>query len=179
MKWTSVILIIDGSNYETMSAVNEDHYALSQPRPMYWEVSVLQKIESGLAGILIALVMTLLFSGRGPRAGAGGASAGLPGGGHCPLPHLLQVSHHHLPHSPLMYPVHSRSRVAREETRKMRGAQLYDSIVVRSDSAGGSDPEAGGRKDRREQGVRMPGEMEPGGTMSKAMSYDVNPIYSL
>ena len=57
----------------------------------------------------------------------------------------------------------------------MRGAQLYDSIVVRSDSAGSSDP---GSK-RKEAMVRMPGEMEPGGTMSKAMSYDVNPIYSL
>ena len=56
----------------------------------------------------------------------------------------------------------------------MRGAQLYDSIVVRSDSAGSSDPGA-----RKEAMVRMPGEMEPGGTMSKAMSYDVNPIYSL
>ena len=57
----------------------------------------------------------------------------------------------------------------------MRGAQLYDSIVVRSDSADSSDPGAA----RKEPMVRMPGEMEPGGTMSKAMSYDVNPIYSL
>ncbi len=48
----------------------------------------------------------------------------------------------------------------------MRGAQLYDSIVVRSDSAGSSDP---GSK-RTEAMVRMPGEMETGGTMSKAMS---------
>ena len=47
MKWTSLVLIIDGSNYETMSAANEDHYDPSQPQPMYWEVSVLQKIESG------------------------------------------------------------------------------------------------------------------------------------
>ena len=57
----------------------------------------------------------------------------------------------------------------------MRGAQLYDSIVVRSDSADSSDQGAA----RKEAMVRMPGEMEPGGTMSKAMSYDVNPIYSL
>ena len=46
MKWTSLVLIIDGSNYETMSAANEDHYDPSQPQPMYWEVSVLQKIKS-------------------------------------------------------------------------------------------------------------------------------------
>ena len=61
----------------------------------------------------------------------------------------------------------------------MRGAQLYDSIVVRSErseSSGSSGPGTGGR---REPAVRMPGEMEPGGTMTKAMSYDVNPIYSL
>ena len=43
----SLVLIIDGSNYETMSAANEDHYDQSQPQHMYWEVSVLQKIESG------------------------------------------------------------------------------------------------------------------------------------
>ena len=82
----------------------------------------------------------------------------------------------HLPHRHLTSSVHSRSRVAREETRQKRGAQLYDSIVVRSDSAGSSDP---GAESRKEAMVRMPGEMEPGGTMSKAMSYDVNPIYSL
>ena len=92
MKWTSLVLIIDGSNYETMSAANEDHYATSQPQPMYWEVSVLQKIESGQN--FDHSLMTRLFSGRGPGAGIGGASAGLPGGGHCPLPHLLQVRHH-------------------------------------------------------------------------------------
>ena len=47
-----------------------------------------------LARILITLAitrMTRLFSGRGPGAGASGTGAGLPGGGHCPLPHLLQV----------------------------------------------------------------------------------------
>ena len=90
MKWTSLVLIIDGSNYETMSAANEDHYDPSQPQPMYWEVSVLQKIESGQN--FEHSRMTWLFSGRGPGVGARGASAGLPGGGHCPLPHLLQVS---------------------------------------------------------------------------------------
>ena len=58
----------------------------------------------------------------------------------------------------------------------MRGAQLYDSIVVRSESSGSSGPGTGSR---REPAVRMPGEMDPGGTMTKAMSYDVNPIYSL
>ena len=92
MKWTSLLRIIDGSNYETMSAANEDHYATSQPQPMYWEVSVLQKIESGQN--FDHSRMTRLFSGRGPGAGSRGASAGLPGGGHCPLPHLLQVRHH-------------------------------------------------------------------------------------
>ena len=121
--------------------------------------------------------MTRLFSGRGPGAGASGTGAGLPGGGHCPLPHLLQVSITSLTSLSSEF-CHSRSRVAREETRQMRGAQLYDSIVVRSDSAGSSDPGAERRKEE-EAMVRMPGEMEPGGTMSKAMSYDVNPIYSL
>ena len=56
MKWTEslVRLFIDECDYEAMSAANEDHYATSQPQPMYWEVSVLQKIESGLR-ILITL----------------------------------------------------------------------------------------------------------------------------
>ena len=55
----------------------------------------------------------------------------------------------------------------------MRGAELYDSIVVKSDS------ESDQRKEKNENkiSILMPGEM--GGTMSKAMSYDVNPIYSL
>jgi len=135
VKWTSLVLIIDGSNYETMSAANEDHYDPSQPQPMYWEAAVL-----GLA--LVALVL---------------GSLGV----------VIVLCH-----------TYYRSRVAREETRQMRGAQLYDSIVVRSDSAGSSDPGAERRKEE-EAMVRMPGEMEPGGTMSKAMSYDVNPIYSL
>ena len=72
--------------------------------------------------------------------------------------------------------INLRSRQAREESRKMRGAELYDSIVVKSDS------ESDQRKEKNETenkkiSILMPGEM--GGTMSKAMSYDVNPIYSL
>ena len=65
----------------------------------------------------------------------------------------------------------------------MRGAQLYDSIIVRK-----SDKDASAAKkehksqtdkadDEGKPSIVMPGEM--GGTMSKAMSYDVNPIYSL
>ena len=65
----------------------------------------------------------------------------------------------------------------------MRGAQLYDSIIVRK-----SDKDASRAKkqdksqtekddDEGKPSIAMPGEM--GGTMSKAMSYDVNPIYSL
>ena len=61
----------------------------------------------------------------------------------------------------------------------MRGAQLYDSIVVKSDKRDINKTEkktgVGGKA--VSVSVQMPGEM--GGTMSKAMSYDVNPIYSL
>ena len=76
----------------------------------------------------------------------------------------------------LIFILNLRSRHAREESRKMRGAELYDSIVVKSDS------ESDQRKEKNETenkkiSILMPGEM--GGTMSKAMSYDVNPIYSL
>jgi len=87
-----------------------------------------------------------------------------------------------------------RSRKAREESRKIRGAELYDSIVVKSESDSDhnykSDSKIKPKKSLLVKGdselvqatnqkpvVRMPGEM--GGTMSKAMSYDVNPIYSL
>ena len=40
VKWTNHASNIDVSNYETMSAANEDRYVLAQPQPMYWEVSV-------------------------------------------------------------------------------------------------------------------------------------------
>ena len=71
VKWTSLVLIIDGSNYETMSAANEDHYATSQPQPMYWEVSVLQKIESGYNFDHSPHDSDdSAVSGRGPGAGA-------------------------------------------------------------------------------------------------------------
>jgi len=56
-----------------------------------------------------------------------------------------------------------RSRHFKEESRARRAVQLYDSIVVRSDGKEGKTV------------VNMPG--EGAGTMSKAMSYDVNPIY--
>ena len=60
---------------------------------------------------------------------------------------------------------------------------MYDSIIVRK-----SDKNASAAKkehksqtdqddDEGKSSVVMPGEL--GGTMSKAMSYDVNPIYSL
>ena len=71
---------------------------------------------------------------------------------------------------------------------------MYDSIVVKSESDSDhhykSDSKIKPKKSLIANGdcglvqatnqkpiVRMPGEM--GGTMSKAMSYDVNPIYSL
>ena len=64
----------------------------------------------------------------------------------------------------------------------MRGAQLYDSIIVRSDKKkkkSNTNKTETGAADVKTMSVsvKMPGEM--GGTMSKAMSYDVNPIYSL
>ena len=75
-----------------------------------------------------------------------------------------------------------RSRSARAETRKQRGAELYDSIVVRSESGEpqhSSDQTSSSSSLPELPAVRMPGELAKGGTMTKAMSYDVNPIYSL
>ena len=62
----------------------------------------------------------------------------------------------------------NRSRHFKEESRKRRAVQLYDSIVVKSDKSQlGPGMEV--------NIINMPG--EAAGTMSKAMSYDVNPVY--
>ena len=65
----------------------------------------------------------------------------------------------------------------------MRGAQLYDSIIVRKSDKSASratkedEHQTDKDDDEGKPSIVMPGEL--GGTMSKAMSYDVNPIYSL
>jgi len=64
-----------------------------------------------------------------------------------------------------------RSRHFKEESRKRRAVQLYDSIVVKSQSQ--SQPSPGVEAEFNI--INMPG--EGAGTMSKAMSYDVNPVY--
>ena len=58
----------------------------------------------------------------------------------------------------------NRSRHFKEESRKRRAVQLYDSIVVKSQLGSGMKADI----------INMPG--EAAGTMSKAMSYDVNPL---
>ena len=58
----------------------------------------------------------------------------------------------------------NRSRHFKEESRKRRAVQLYDSIVVKSQLGSGMKADI----------INMPG--EAAGTMSKAMSYDVNPV---
>jgi len=63
-----------------------------------------------------------------------------------------------------------RSRHFKEESRKRRAVQLYDSIVVKSDK---SQLSSG----LETSVINMPG--EAAGTMSKAMSYDVNPVYDV
>ena len=64
----------------------------------------------------------------------------------------------------------NRSRHFKEESRKRRAVQLYDSIVVKSDK---SQLSSG----LETSVINMPG--EAAGTMSKAMSYDVNPVYDV
>jgi len=63
-----------------------------------------------------------------------------------------------------------RSRHFKEESRKRRAVQLYDSIVVKSDKS-----QLSPGFEAESSIVNMPG--ESAGTMSKAMSYDVNPVY--
>jgi len=65
-----------------------------------------------------------------------------------------------------------RSRHSKEESRKRRAVQLYDSIVVKSDKSQLSPGMEAGSDI-----INMPGEGT--GTMSKAMSYDVNPVYEI
>ena len=73
-----------------------------------------------------------------------------------------------------------RSRLVKKETRQIRGAQLYDSIIVKKKRTESSEHDKDKTDTERDDkpSLKMPGEMV-GGTMSKAMSYDVNPIYSL
>ena len=69
-----------------------------------------------------------------------------------------------------------RSRDAKEQaSRARRAVALYDSVTVlpgQRQQADTIDTE-----EREEERGRMPG--EPHGMMSKSMSYEVNPIYSV
>ena len=83
----------------------------------------------------------------------------------------------------LAYMSHNQNHRSRNEKQKedraRRAVQLYDSVTIMPSNdtkekliSKNSNVAIISSKDA---GVRMPGEL--GGTMTKAMSYDVNPIY--
>ena len=73
-----------------------------------------------------------------------------------------------------------RSRDAKEQANRARRAvALYDSVTVLPGGKPGQQLQADTihTEEREEERCRMPG--EPHGKMSKSMSYEVNPIYSV
>ena len=71
-----------------------------------------------------------------------------------------------------------RSRQEKQkEDRARRAVQLYDSVTIMPSSKEKLISKSNNVAiiPSKERGVHMPGEM--GGTMTKAMSYDVTPIY--